>query len=192
MATPIHVTERPPGALDDVPTPNNSVSGMTCRQCSVGAFRQDVFTLTNVNVTMTDGGANGSIGNIKLYNDTPAAFLEIQRFRWNFTSIARVSTGIIATATVKAAVGVAAETASDSFGTTGAATIVASASASAMVAGVTTGFRGVNGTTPNITDATAGAEDVFINFGIADAGSTATDALTVSGTITVTYYLSGV
>ena len=48
-----------------------------------------------------------------------------------------------------------------------------------------------NGST-NITDATAGAEDVYVNFGIADAGSTATDALTVNGTITVTYYLSGI
>ena len=180
--TPAVVRDRPDGIniVGDIPanTAGISLEG----EYGVGATRQTKITLTDLSVTMTDGGASGSIGTQKIY-DFPAGNIIVLGAVSNLTSIARVGSAITATAAVKHSLGSAAEATNDTLDST-QANMIPSTSAT-LAAGV--GSGGGESTAVAVVDGTAAAADAILNFGIADAGSSGNDALTVSGTVTITW-----
>lgn len=210
-------------------------TGVTGAEYITGLVKQTVITLTNVSITMTDGGANGSIGSLKVY-DLPSGLVRILGARTNLTVTA--ASGISATATLKHSMGTAAAATNDTLNLTKAniipstdTVLVASAgspkgvSAATAITALTDNSGGsasdtiaaqgagyVQATQQNtiaslaakinaliaaatlngnpvsfIVDGTSSAADVYLNFGVADAGSTANSTLTVNGTITLNW-----
>jgi hypothetical protein len=163
-----------------------SATGVTKTE-KIGANKIVTLTLTNKVIAVTDtGGAAGGHGSLKLL-DLPEGNVLFLNASTNLT-VARVSTGIVATAALIGSVGSAAVSTADSTLTTTEANIVPSTSAT-----LTAGAGTLKGETTAIAfvDGTATPAGVFLNFAVPDAGITATDSLTVNGTITVIYNVSG-
>lgn len=163
-----------------------SASGVTKTE-KIGANKIVTLTLTNKVIAVTDtGGAAGGHGSLKLL-DLPEGNVLFLNASTNLT-VARVSTGIGATAALIGSVGSAAVSTADSTLTTTEANIVPSTSAT-----LTAGAGTVKGeaTAVAFVDGTTTPAGVFLNFAVPDAGITATDSLTVNGTITVIYNVSG-
>ena len=153
------------------------------KQTGALLVRQDL-SFSAVTVAMVDGTTNGSIGNLPLCT-LAARNYQVLGAEVELTAFSRVGTNITATATVKCAVGTALETTNDTFIAT-ARNILASQSAPAMVSGAgalakTAGATGA--ATPLTVLAAAGTQQLFLNFGIADAGSAGNDSLLVTGTV---------
>lgn len=210
-------------------------TGVTGKEYVTGIVKQTVITLTNVSITMTDGGANGSIGSLKVY-DLPAGLIRIHGARTNLTVTA--ASGIGATAALKHSLGTAAAATNDTLNLTKAniipstsTTLASSAgspkgvSAATAITALTDNSGGtasdtlaaitgsyVEATIENtvaslaakinaliaantlvgnglalVVDGTSSAADVYLNFGVADADSTANSTLTVNGTITINW-----
>ncbi len=163
-----------------------SASGVTKTE-KIGANKIVTLTLTNKVIAVTDtGGAAGGHGSLKLL-DLPEGNVLFLNASTNLT-VARVSTGIAATAALIGSVGSAAVSTADSTLTTTEANIVPSTSAT-LTAGAGT-LKG-EATAVAFVDGTTTPAGVFLNFAVPDAGITATDSLTVNGTITVIYNVSG-
>ena len=163
-----------------------SASGVTKTE-KIGANKIVTLTLTNKVIAVTDtGGAAGGHGSLKLL-DLPEGNVLFLNASTNLT-VARVSTGIAATAALIGSVGSAAVSTADSTLTTTEANIVPSTSAT-LTAGAGT-LKG-EATAVAFVDGTTTPAGVFLNFAVPDASITATDSLTVNGTITVIYNVSG-
>lgn len=159
---------------------SSPVSTIVATEYQSNLRNQTVLTITNLSVTMTDtGGANGGYGSQKIY-DLPAGLVGAV-VRTNLTLTA--AAGISATATVKHAVGSVAVSTSDTLNST-LANFIASTN-TVLVASAGTA-KGVS-TAETILDGTSAAVDLILNFGVADAGISASSSLTVSGTITITW-----
>jgi hypothetical protein len=171
--------------IDSVDNVNSAVgavngTGVTLGgEYTSGITKQTVITFSSVVITMTDGTTNGSIGALKFY-DFPVGALKINA-RTNLTLVA--AAGIGATATVKHAIGTAAEATNDTLDSVQANIIASTDTVLVSSAGAAKGLS----TATLFIDGTAGAIDLYLNFGVADAGSTANSTLTVSGTITITW-----
>lgn len=143
-----------------------------------------VLTLDKVVVTMTDATTAGSHGSLKLY-DFPACNLLFLGGSCNLTLTAGEG-GIADTAAVVAAVGTTTVgTDNATLTTTEADLIPSTASTLTAGAGTTKGKTVTAGVV--VFDGTSTAKDAWLNFAVPDAGSTANDTLTVSGTITLVW-----
>ena len=150
---------------------------------SVGTIRT-VLTLTKQVITMTDAGAAGCHGSVKLY-DFPACNLLFLGATCDLTVTAGTG-GITDTAAVVAAIGTATVSTADATLTTTEADLLPSTAAT-----LTAGAGAAKGKTLTagvvVFDGTTTAKDAYLNFAVPDAGSTASDTLTVSGTITLVW-----
>ena len=173
-----------------------TTSGITMTQTGSGNVVTVVIDLDGVLVTMTDGTTNGNIGSVKLF-DMPAgvnAYIAAQSDFLNGTTpsgaaygLARTGSGISATATLKHSVGTAAEATDDTLNST-QANIIASTSVT-LASGAGT-VRGTSSAPIAALDQTSGGA-VYLNFGVADAGSTGNDVVRVRGRVTVSFITLG-
>ncbi len=147
---------------------------------------QTTFTLTNVSVSTTDHGAAGAQGSLKIY-DFPEGLIYVLGAVANCTT-ARVGTALTTTSAMVWSLGTVAAGAGDATLTTTEADIVPS-TVGTLTAGAGT-FIAVS-TTPALFDGTATAKDLLLNCATVDAGSSGDDAVTVNGTITVTWFYLG-
>lgn len=158
---------------------SSPVSTIVATDYQDNLWNQTTLTVTNLVVAMTDATTDGCFGGTKIY-DMPVGALWVLA-RTNLT--ATVAAGIGATSTLKHAVGTAVEAANDTLDST-AANIVASTNTTLVSsAGAVKGLTA----TPLIIDGTGGAADIYLNFGVADAGATGDSSVTLNGTITLTW-----
>lgn len=162
-----------------------AVTGATV-QSYAGAVQKLVITLPVTSVATTDNGANGAQGGIKVY-DFQEGSLVILGVTHNLT-LAKVGSGISATATVLSSLGSALVTQNEATLTGTEADIVASNS-TVLVAGA--GVSKSRSSAITYLDGTTTAKDLYLNLNVDAVGSTATDAVNVSGTITVLYANAG-
>lgn len=146
--------------------------------------QRTVLRLTNTVITMTDAGAAGCHGSLKVY-DFPAGNIAFLGATSDLSILAGVG-GITDTAAVVGGVGTATVGVGDATLTTTEQDLVPSTAAT-LTAGagafdgesLTAGIAVFNGTDTPI--------DAWLNFAVPDAGSTANDTLTVNGTITLVW-----
>lgn len=152
-----------------------------------GIVHETIINLAALRIAVADsGGANGGFGGAKIY-DMPAGNIVLLGAITNLTNIARVSTGIGATATVKHSVGTAVEGTNDTLDAA-QASIVPSTNA-VLAAGV--GAAGGESTAVLVTNGTSTAMDIYLNIGVADADISASDNVDVSGTVILFWINAG-
>jgi hypothetical protein len=141
-----------------------------------------------VSITMTDAGAAGCHGAVQLY-DFPACVVSFLGASSDLQITAGAG-GITDTAAVVGAVGTATVGTGDATLTTTEADIIPSTAAT-LTGGV--GDCDGQSTTALLAtfDGTATAKDAFLNFAVPDAGSTANDTLSVTGSVTVVWIYAG-
>ncbi len=139
-----------------------------------------LITITALSVTTTDAGAAGAHGSQKIY-DFPEGNILVLGGVMDLTTLAGAG-GIADTAALISSLGTVAAVNDNATLTTTEANIIPSTSGT-LVAGAGT-MKGKS-TTPAPFDGTTTPVDVFLNFAMPDAGSTANDTLTVSGTVTL-------
>ena len=143
-----------------------------------------VIQLSGLSVAMTDATTAGSHGSVQLF-DFPAGNLFFLGATCDLTLTAGVG-GIADTAAVVVGVGTAT-LATDNATLTGTEADLVPSTAATLTAGVGTG-KGKSLTAGAVVfDGTSTAKDAWLNIAIPDAGSTADDTLTVSGTITLVW-----
>jgi len=162
-----------------------AITGATVNH-SAGAVQKLVITIPTTSVATTDNGANGAQGGVKVY-DFQEGSIVILGVTHNIT-LAKVGAGISATATVLSSLGSALVTQNDATLTGTEADIVASNS-TVLVAGA--GVSKSRSSSVVFLDGTTTAKDLYLNLNVDAVGSTATDAVNVSGTITVLYANAG-
>lgn len=141
----------------------------------------DKLTFEDLAVTITDtGGANGAYGSHKLA-DLPTGLAIILGARSSFDIVA--ATGIGATAAVKHSVGTAAEATNDTLDSTQANIIASTSTTLAASEGAASGVS----TAVTVVNGTSSAVDLFLNFGVADAGVTASSSVTITGYVEVAW-----
>lgn len=157
-----------------------SVAGVKAREYGHPFIHKTILTLKDVRITVTDtGGANGGYGALKIYQP-PSGLILYKGSVVNLTSVV-AATGIGATATVKFALGTAAEASNDTLDST-AADLVASTNV------VLTGSAGSGANVSSgllVKDLTNDASPggIFLNIGVADAGITANSSVVLNGTV---------
>lgn len=154
-----------------------SGTGVAASQ-SISAVQVLPFTITAATIAMTDAGAAGSHGALKIAT-FPAGNVSILGATTNLT-IARVGTALTTTSAVVSSLGSVTVSTADATLTSTEANIVPS-----TVATLSAGAGTVKGeSTGAVTlDGTTTAAEVYLNFATPDAGSTGNDSLTVNGTI---------
>lgn len=131
-------------------------------------------------IAMTDATTDGAYGSLKLV-DLPDTHL---MFLGTATSLTFTESGTISdTATVKHAVGTAAEAANDTLDSTSANLL---ASTSVSLSSSTASKKGTSAAVVAV-DGSAGTAALYLNLGIPDAGSSANANITVSGTVKFFY-----
>lgn len=192
MSTPVFTQERHQD-LQFVGTPGANVPTMTFEECGIDHNRQTVITFTNHVVSTTDATTSGAYGSQQIYN-LPTAYAIARAVVVNMTAVPGAG-GIGDTATLKYSIGTAAEASNDTLDST-QANVLGSTNATAFVGGVGGGGAGGGAltgvtTTAAVLDARSSAVSLFLNLGIADAGSTANDTVTLNGKIYLTWDLLG-
>lgn len=143
------------------------------------AMKRSIWTIDDLVVTMTDAGAAGSHGSAKIYD-----FPEGMIFRAG--CVAELSTtagagGISDTAALVGALGTTATATDNATLTTTEANFVPS------IAGTLTGgagsLDGAGDGSVTLLDGHTSAVDLYLNIAVPDADSTASDTVTVSGTV---------
>ena len=156
----------------------------TAASTTAGGMLKTVVTLSGRSVTMTDATTAGSHGSIQLY-DFPAGNLFFLGATCDLTLTAGVG-GITDTAAVVVGVGTAT-LATDNATLTGTEADLVPSTAATLTAGVGTG-KGKSLTAGAVVfDGTSTAKDAWLNIAVPDAGSTANDTITVSGTVTLVW-----
>lgn len=145
-----------------------------------GVVHKTVLTLTAQSITMTDATTAGCHGSQKIY-DFPAGNILILGATTDLAVVAG-SGGITDTASVVGSIGSAAVGTDNATLLSTEANIVPSTAAT-----LTSGAGAMDGesTATVMLDGTATAIDAYLNFAVPDAGSSASDTLTVDGTITI-------
>lgn len=160
-----------------------TATGVSAVDSSAGAIKT-VLTLSNVVVDMTDATTAGSHGSVKLY-DFPECNMLFLGGSCDLTITAGEG-GITDTAAVVASVGTATVGTDNATLTTTEADLIPSTAST-----LTDGVGAVPGKTVTagvaVFDGTSTAKDAWLNFAVPDAGSTADDTLTVSGTVTLVW-----
>ena len=147
-----------------------------------GVVHKTVFTLTNVAITMTDAGAAGCHGSQKIY-DFPEGNIYIFGATTNLTTAAGAG-GIADGAAVVGSIGTVA-VAADNATLTGTEADIIPSTGGTLTAGAGV-LKGKSVTaTGAVFDGTGTAKDAILNFAVPDADSSASDTLTVGGTITI-------
>ena len=160
-------------------------TGVTAQHYA-GAVQKTVITLAGTSIATTDNGANGAQGGVKVY-DFPEGSVVILGVTHNI-ALAKVGAGIAATATVLSSLGSALVTQNEATLTSTEADIVASNS-TVLVAGA--GTSKSRSSSVVFLDGTTTAKDIYLNLNVDAVGSTATDAITATGTITVLWANAG-
>jgi hypothetical protein len=160
-------------------------SGLTATQ-SVVVPQYFTVPFSAFSVAMTDATTAGCHGSKQIFTMPAGNIMIIGAVA--ALSIVRAGTNITATAAVVSSVGTTAVSNADATLTGTEANIMASTAAT-----LTAGAGAVNGhsTATVKLDGTDTAVPVFLNFAIPDAGSAGNDALTVTGTIRITYINAG-
>lgn len=163
-----------------------ATAGVAATETVVGPFRKTVLTFTNVSITMTDATTAGCHGGTKVY-DFPAGLALILGAVTDL-QIAAGAGGISDTAAVVGAVGTVVAATNNETLTSTEANIVPSTAAT-----LTSGAGNCDGeaTTSPLLDGTATAIDMYLNFAVPDADSSASDTITVNGTITFLWTIIG-
>jgi len=180
MGTPQTQARRQPstGNLNTTLTLNTAVGGLKSTIVNDRLVQQYVLTLTNVSITTTDNGTLAS-GNIKLF-DLPAGNYLVLGATADCTTAAGAG-GLTDTAPMVYAIGTAAAAADATLTSTEADIMPSTAGTLAGGVGVIDGRNPavafINGTS---------ATSIYLNTAVADAGTTASDTLTVNGTIVLT------
>lgn len=144
-------------------------------------FNRTVLTITNLSVTMTDATTSGSYGGALLLT-LPEGLVYVIGAVTNLTVTA--AAGITATAALKHAVGTVLTSSSDTLTSTLADIIPSTSTTLAASAGSP---KGVSTSVRGLIDGSTTPAAIYLNFGVADAGSTANSTLTVNGTVTISW-----
>lgn len=145
-------------------------------------LHESIFTFTDVSITMTDAGAAGCHGSQKIY-DFPAGNIAVLGVVSDLQIVAGAG-GIGDTAAVVGSIGSAAIGTDNATLTTTEANLMPSTAAT-----LTGGAGNLDGESTAVTvlDGTATAIDAYLNLAVPDAGSSASDTLTVNGTVRITW-----
>lgn len=146
------------------------------------------ITLTAHSVTMTDAGAAGSHGSVKIY-DFPAGVITFLGATASLTLTAGAG-GVADGAAVVAAVGTVTTATNNATLTTTEANIVPS-TACTLTAGTMAAAATGAGVTVAAIDGTATAVDAFLNLAVPDADSSSSDTISVTGTVSFTWISNG-
>jgi hypothetical protein len=158
-------------------------AGVTVSE-SVG---KTVLTFTNVSVATVDATTNGAQGSLSIYN-FPEGLIDYRGGVANLT-LTKVGAGITATAGIVSSVGSVAAGVDLTLTGTEADFIPSMATTLAAGVGVASGVSVTANST--LMDGTATAKVARLNLVVADAGSSANDAILVNGTITLAWSLIG-
>lgn len=161
-------------------------AGVTVVERGIGFVHQTVFTLTAASVTVTDATTNGAHGGIAIY-DFPSASITILGATSDLAvtagaggiadgASALCSLGSVVVANTNATL---TSTEADSMPST-AATLSGGVGA---CSGASTAYA--------MFDGTATTTDLYLNFAVPDGDSSASDTLSVTGTVTVTWTENG-
>ena len=165
----------------------SATAGVTIKEYGDGLLHKTVFTLTAVSVDMTDATTAGCHGKIQLY-DFPDGLVDVLGATTNVTLLAGAG-GIADTAAVVAGLGTGAvATDNGTLVGSGEADIVASTAAT-LTAGAGA-FKGKT-TVVVVLDGTGTAKDMYLNMAMVDAESSASDTLTLNGTVTLVWVSAG-
>lgn len=145
-----------------------------------------VLTFSAVSVTMTDATTNGCHGSQKIY-DFPEGLIAIDSVITDLAITAGAG-GITDTAAVVVAIGTVANAADNATLTSTEANILPSTTAT-LTGGV--GAAKGESTAYTVLDGTATAVDAILNIAVPDAGSTASDTMAVTGTVTIVWHKVG-
>lgn len=156
-------------------------TGVTATEYGGNGVHKTVLTLASLSITMTDAGANGSHGAQKVY-DFPAGAIQILGCSYDLTTLAGAG-GITDTAALVGSLGSVTNDTADATLTSTEADLIASTTGTLSSGAGTLKKHGSVVTTA--FDGTTTAVDAFLNVSVPDAGSSADDTLTVSGTITI-------
>ena len=146
-----------------------------------------VITVTGLSVTMTDAGAAGCHGSHKVY-DFPAGVIQLLGAVCDL-SVTAGAGGIANGAAVVASLGSVTAGTNNATLTSTEADMVDSTAAT-LTAGVGA-FDGHGSLVATGFDGHTTPVDVFLNLAVPDADSSASDTITVSGTITLTWINTG-
>jgi hypothetical protein len=155
------------------------------REGGPGALHRTTIWLDNETITITDGGASGGIGSSKLYT-FPEGALDVGIAFSSFTIVA--ASGIGATATVKHALGTAQETTNDTLDSTQANVLP---STNTVLSGSAGTAKGLTSTKLGALDGSTTPAELWLNFGIADAGITANSSIVINGFVTILWSWAG-
>lgn len=142
-------------------------------------------TLTNANVTTTDHTTNGAQGTMKL-GAFPKGVIHVLGGVANLT-LARVGTQLAVGAAVIGSIGTAQ--AGQDLTLTGTEANIVASTACTLSSG-SGSFKAV-GAAANTIDGTASALPIYLNFDVPDADSAGNDALSVNGTVDITFIWCG-
>jgi hypothetical protein len=156
-------------------------SAITAVENGNGAVHKTVLTLDSLSVTMTDATTSGCHGAHKLY-DFPAGPIQILGSSMNLTTLAG-SGGIANGAALVGSIGSATVGTNNATLTTTEADLIAS-KAGTLTAGAGT-LASHGSLVATAFDGTATAVDAFLNLAVPDADSSASDTVTVNGTVTL-------
>lgn len=149
-------------------------------------FHRTGLRVSALNVPITDtGGANGGYGSQELYT-FPNGLIQIVGAVTDFTIEA--ASGIVATATVKHAIGTAAEETNHTLDATQANILASSDSVLVASAGAA---KGLSSSSLGLVNGVTNPVKAFLNFGIADAGISASSSVTITGWIWLTWVFLG-
>lgn len=168
----------------------NPATGLACTVQKIGAMVQLDFTLTAVELTVTDAAGSGSSASLKIFDFVQAGIQPIAS-RQNYTAFAEGAalTGAVGDAAFVMALGSAAADAGDGA-LTGTEVDFAPATGTITLSGGTgTGTKfGGQGTA---VDGTATAADLYLNWSGTAATIDANSTIAVTGTITLLVALLG-
>lgn len=160
--------------------------GVSAAEKGHGFLHQTVFTLSSVSVTITDATTNGAHGGVQLY-DFGAAVVTVLGATSDL-SVTAGAGGIADTASALCSAGsVVAANTNATLTSTEADFIPSTAATLTDGAGTCDG----DGAAVSVFNSTSTSTDLFLNVVVPDADSSASDTVTLSGTVTVTWVESG-
>ena len=175
-------------ASDTVPSNIPTIAGMSVVEEQFGPFYRTTFTLSGVEVTVTDDGASGSYGTLKIA-DLPAGAVAFLGCRQDYTAFAEGAalTGAAGDAAFEIGVGTTAIAAA-ADGTLGDSVNenIGQAVAVTLSGGTGTGTA-VDGAKTTALNGTATAVDINLNWSGSAATIDANSTIDVTGTISVVW-----
>ncbi len=148
-------------------------------------MHQTTITIPGVALTTSDDVTHGAFTSLELY-DFPEGNLLINGGVASLALVAGVG-GLADTAAIVAGVGTSAAAISSGDGTLAAAEAnIIPSTAYTLAGGIKAATKAVS-TAQLLADGTASAKKAYLNFQCPTAGSSATDTLTVTGTVKLTW-----